>query len=454
MKTTHTLYPLSGVPEILFSLFLILIFVEKSHSQASVSGVISNYGIPCSPVNCEDDGPSNARYYYVAPVDGTLEISGFASPGTIFCCGNNVPMTCTGSFRRLRAGGNIHVFGNSITTGSANCIMAGDSIEINFSGSFGSYGYTATVIPAAGITDPEPNNIIDNAYFIEEGNSYSGHIGHGFYQLDAWDFIGFEAPEYGKLSINITHTDDTDDIFQIGIFRNDGIFIASVQPNTSPFLFEQDCLATGDTIYLRVGNNTCMSYFFDVNFLPPTFGNDFEPNDDFSSALQTTNIVGSVGHQMSAPLDPDRDDFYELPQLSFGDELTFNIEVVGGPVHFKIRSASFPGFTANLGVVEDQTIVSSFQPTNFEGIFYLEATANTGNCGDYKVELSGCVQELVLSGSQSEQLAIESNGFIQSTQQIESVADISYDALDFVLLNGGFQVKLNAIFHAFIDGCE
>ncbi len=433
--------------------YWMLLLTNQISSQVTVNGSISNYSINCGSSSCEEDVNSSARHYYVAPVDGMLVISGFAAPGTIQCCGVVNQMTCSGGFRKLQGFTNVHNFSPDLTTGTLDCVMAGDSIELNFSGTFGTYGYNASVIPTQGSADPEPNTTIEQAYFIEANNSYSGHVNHGIYQLDAWDYIGFEAPGVGKLSIDISHTEDEDGVFQIGVFRNDGIFTGSTRVDTNPFVFEQDCLSQGDTIYLRLANNDCMAYFFDVNFLLPTFGDDIEPNDDTSTALMSTDIFGSVGHNFSDEVLPDREDYYQLPPVAIGDELTFNMEVVGGPIQFRLRSAMFSGFVFNLGVAEDETIVNSFQPT-FDGIFYLVPTSNTGICGDYKVELSGCVEELFLSGSQSQQIDIESGGFIHSSQEIESGANIQYDAADYIFLDLGFQVNPNAIFLAFIDGCD
>ncbi len=65
-------------------------------------------------------------------------------------------------------------------------------------------------------------------------------------------------------------------------------------------------------------------------------------------------------------------------------------------------------------------------------------------CMDYVIE----TQNDQLSNSMQARLGIESN------QIIPANANVDLNAGDYILLNSAFEVKANAVFHAFIDGCE
>lgn len=58
----------------------------------------------------------------------------------------------------------------------------------------------------------------------------------------------------------------------------------------------------------------------------------------------------------------------------------------------------------------------------------------------------------MLTNTQSTSAYFETNGVIQSDQIID--ADVDYDSGTFIELLEGFEVKLNHMFHAFIDGCN
>ena len=58
----------------------------------------------------------------------------------------------------------------------------------------------------------------------------------------------------------------------------------------------------------------------------------------------------------------------------------------------------------------------------------------------------------MLTGTQSTNEHFETDGALQSDQIID--ADVDYDSGTFIELLEGFEVKLNRLFHAFIDGCS
>lgn len=68
-------------------------------------------------------------------------------------------------------------------------------------------------------------------------------------------------------------------------------------------------------------------------------------------------------------------------------------------------------------------------------------------------DLDSCLPVLTLSGSQSSTVDYESGGSITSTEMINSPAQVDYDATTEINLLQDFEVKVGAVFHAFIDGC-
>ena len=431
---------------------LCCILVTSSYTQASTAGTISNYSISCgSNVTCSDMGDSSVRFYYVAPQDGQLAISGYADPGVISCCNTNYQMLCSGGFRKLAAPTNVHTFSDQPTTGYLDCISAGDSIEINFSGTFGTYGYTASVIPDPIPSDVEPNDWFADATPITSGNSYSGHLRYGIYTFDNRDNYSFVAPSDGQLTLHISTVEQ----LNVAHYRNDSLYRGAETINTNPYTLRKSCLAQGDEIFLQFTSAvSCTGYQFDVDFTPPSFGNDTEPNNNMANALTTNDIFGCVGHGVSVPLQPDASDYYALPYLTTTDNLDFEVELIGGPVMFRIRSLSFSGFSQTLGTLSNTTMSYSFQPTLFDDQFFLEVFTSTGNCGDYRITLGGCVQELILTGPETNIVSVESDNLIISTQLLKSTALVDYDARHEIRLEHPFEVELGAVLHAYIDGCD
>jgi len=47
----------------------------------------------------------------------------------------------------------------------------------------------------------------------------------------------------------------------------------------------------------------------------------------------------------------------------------------------------------------------------------------------------------------------ETNGQIESNQEISNIATVDYDSRTGIVLQADFKVMLGSVFHAFIDGC-
>lgn len=58
-----------------------------------------------------------------------------------------------------------------------------------------------------------------------------------------------------------------------------------------------------------------------------------------------------------------------------------------------------------------------------------------------------------LTGIQNTSIDFETNGLIESDQDISSGATVDYDSRTGILMQEDFQVRDGAVFHAFIDGC-
>ena len=73
---------------------------------------------------------------------------------------------------------------------------------------------------------------------------------------------------------------------------------------------------------------------------------------------------------------------------------------------------------------------------------------NLGSCSTV-----ACPPSLALDNTQNTNAAYESGGTIMSSQIINSPSKVDYDATTEISLLDGFEVKVGAIFHAYIDGC-
>lgn len=66
---------------------------------------------------------------------------------------------------------------------------------------------------------------------------------------------------------------------------------------------------------------------------------------------------------------------------------------------------------------------------------------------------SSCFSNVILTGSEIGIVDIESSNWINSSQILTGTSAVDYDAADYILMQPNFEVKLGALFHAFIDGC-
>ena len=79
---------------------------------------------------------------------------------------------------------------------------------------------------------------------------------------------------------------------------------------------------------------------------------------------------------------------------------------------------------------------------------------------DFSIEEFDCPPDYLansygaLTGSESGTTVYETNGAIESVQTILPGADVHYDSKIYVDLQPGFETQLNAVFHAFIEGCN
>ena len=59
-----------------------------------------------------------------------------------------------------------------------------------------------------------------------------------------------------------------------------------------------------------------------------------------------------------------------------------------------------------------------------------------------------------LVGTENSTIHYETEGAIESTQIVLPGADVDYDSNVQIDLFPGFETRLNAFFHAYIDGCN
>lgn len=423
-------------------------------AQPSASGTVINYSVLCPGGVCEDTSNPSDNYIYVAPHDGTLQISGFAADLVIPCC-NNPQGFSVGGFRKLNAPANIHTFENYSTTGYLDCIKQGDSIEINFNGSYGNYEYIASVIPDTYSADVEPNDINADAVEISSGSLYIGHLGYGIYEYDLTDVYRFEAPFNGMLKLDYQFTDD----FSLKVFKQNSVQISGQTMSNQTQIFVQDCMAAGDIIYIRMTRLfNCIGYQFDVDFEPTEFGDDLEPNNSFGEAVPLSgNMYGSTGHGISN-IPKDGLDYFDLGVVNTGEEINLEIESQGGQLRFELKNSMFSGFTENLGVFQNEVVNISYTPTIATSNFLLKVSpASSLECGSYRV--ARCNADIALSSPLDDYIAPfdihqKTDMNIIASNKVNNNKNVLYEAGNSIMLNPDFEVLLNSHFHAFIGGCD
>lgn len=171
----------------------------------------------------------------------------------------------------------------------------------------------------------------------------------------------------------------------------------------------------------------------------------------------------------------DSEGYYRFTGLEPGNYVVFVWQVdnwdVGEPLHGFVstnvhqpnanndidfdNNGSGPAFSDIFsGIV---TLSIDDEPINdgdpFDCWFDTDAAGNmTVDFGFYDGSVS-CVPDQDLTGNQSTNKYYLSAGYITSNQTINTQAEVDYDATTEVNLVETFEVKVGAVFHAFIDGC-
>jgi len=151
--------------------------------------------------------------------------------------------------------------------------------------------------------DTEPNNSYNDAIIVSEGSTQEGQLGYKYYygsSYDNYDYYKFTINNNGALNITFTeplpansvtlHADNQNKNQAGNIHTNsNGEFTGA----------SFDCAKAGESYFLAINANTCMSYQFTYSNTPDGTNNEQEPNDTKGQA-QTFNsndtINGHVGY--------------------------------------------------------------------------------------------------------------------------------------------------------------
>ncbi len=103
----------------------------------------------------------------------------------------------------------------------------------------------------------------------------------------------------------------------------------------------------------------------------------------------------------------------------------------------------------------DSLIVDNLTNGAVVGVVVEDASACTDTTfANVVVSAQNYANANALTGQESTIADYETDGIIHSTQTIDSTAIVDYDSALEICLNNGFEVKVGALFEAFINGCD
>lgn len=140
------------------------------------------------------------------------------------------------------------------------------------------------------------------------------------------------------------------------------------------------------------------------------------------------------------------------PYMEMPLDVQVNVNCTGeGTAQLMINVVGGSGNYTMQGETESDVLSIGYQ-------YVIVATDNVTGCeqsitGMIDCGASACPPSLTLGDIETATTQYETSGTIISDQVIEATADIIYDAGTTIELNAGFETKLGAVFHAYIEGC-
>ena len=229
--------------------------------------------------------------------------------------------------------------------------------------------------------DAEPNNSFTDALFVSPNVDNDGQISYfsenGVDNIDVYELVmNFN----GDLSINFTEPlpQNAADLFSDSQQPAGTINLDANNMITS---ISYACAAEGESYFLRVLSNTCMSYQFNYTNTMIDVNNELEPNNNVANSQQINEfdlLFGQVGY--GNPQNRDLSDNYELLALTSAP-LTYNFDLNGDMTVELIRFDTF----VVTSVTQDQNSGNinsiSFNNIDANNTYYLRLKST--DCTDY-----------------------------------------------------------------------
>ena len=145
--------------------------------------------------------------------------------------------------------------------------------------------------------------------------------------------------------------------------------------------------------------------------------------------------------------------------LAVGEDFSLNISTDGGAT-FQVLQTWVNGTDFFNDVIYQESIPLTAAQVSATTVFRFtcDASINSDEVFLDNIRIESCpgdcepavfqTNNAIITNSESVINIIESNGIVPVGPAID------FDAGDYILMEGGFEVKLGAVFHAFIDGCD
>jgi Secretion system C-terminal sorting domain len=281
--------------------------------------------------------------------------------------------------------------GNQTNGFTAPCLAAGTYyIRINDNSGSGicseccvTYTLTVNFNNAATFqADAEPNNSFTNALFVAPNVNHDGQLwyfsdGSGNDNIDVYELVmNFN----GGLSVNFTQPMPQG---SVQLFYNTSSQTGTINLDANNMItsISYACAAEGESYFLRVLSNTCMSYQFNYTNTMIDVNNELEPNGNVANAQQISEfdlLFGQVNY--GSPGNIDLSDNYELLSLTSAP-LTYNFDLNGDMTVELIRFDTF----IVTSVTQDQNSGNinsiSFNNIDANNTYYLRLKST--DCTDY-----------------------------------------------------------------------
>lgn len=181
--------------------------------------------------------------------------------------------------------------------------------------------------------DAENNNSYNDALFITQDGTYEGQIGYRHANTsgyDSFDYYEFSVANNGSVIITFTEPfPENGAILRAGNSNQNPIGDIITNANNEITQLTFDCAQTGETYYLVLNSDTCLSYQFMYTNFPTGLNNEIEPNNTNGQRqiFNSNDIInGHLGYGYINNWDTY--DYFEIPVGIFAP-LEVNLDITG-----------------------------------------------------------------------------------------------------------------------------